>query len=97
MQNFRLIYKPFPPEFHGQIGGVTGGKPGGRLTVLIDSTLSEAERKKTLKHELAHIALGHFLDTEQREVMELEAEADAKADSMTDAELNSLMQWQITA
>lgn len=95
MQNFRLIYKPFPPEFHGQLGGVTGGKPGGRLTVLIDSLLSEKEQKKTLKHELAHIALGHFSDTEERGVTELEAEADAKADSMTEEELETLLKWAI--
>ena len=102
MQNFRLIYKPFPPEIHGQIGGITGGKPGGRLTVMIDSTLTEEEQKKTLKHELAHIALGHLEDDRAnranylKNVMELEAEADAKAGSMTEAEFNSLMQWQIT-
>ncbi len=97
MQSFKLDYRPFPPELHGKIRGITGVKPNGKTIVLIDSTLSETERKKTLKHELAHIVLGHFLDTEQRDVMELEAEAEAKADSMTEEELNGLLQWQITA
>lgn len=95
MQNFRLFYKPFPPEYHGIIKGATGGKPGGRLTILIDSLLSAAEQKKTLKHELAHIALGHFSDTEERGVTELEAEADAKAESMTEEELETLLKWAI--
>lgn len=90
MQDFRIIYKPFPPEFHGQIGGVTGGKPGGRLTVLIDSLLSEKEQKKTLKHELAHIILNHF-ELDDRDIEEIEAEADAKAAIMTDAEMEALV------
>ena len=94
MQNFRLKYKPFPPELHGQLAGITGGKPDGNLTVIIDSTLSEEEQKKTLKHELAHIALGHFQNT-GRDMMRLEEEADAKADRMTDTELEALMQWAI--
>jgi len=90
MQNFRIKYKPFPADVHGIIGGVTGGKPGGMLTVLIDSTLSEAEQKKTLKHELAHIILNHF-ELDDRDIEEIEAEADAKAAIMTDAEMEALV------
>lgn len=90
MQNFRIRFKPFPPEVHGLIGGVTGGKPGGMLTVLIDSTLPEDEQKKTLKHELAHIFLNHF-DQDERDIEDIEAEADATAASMTDAEMERLL------
>jgi Zn-dependent peptidase ImmA (M78 family) len=60
------------------------------LTVLIDSTLSEAEQKKTLKHELAHIILNHF-ELDDRDIEEIEAEADAKAAIMTDAEMEALV------
>lgn len=101
MQKFKIMYRPFPTELHGKIGGVTGGKPGGVLVVMIDNTLPEAEQKKTLKHELSHIVLGHLEDDRTdrknylKNVMELEAEADAKADSMTDEELNALLKLAI--
>lgn len=90
MQSFRIKYKPFPANIRGIIRGITGGEPGGMLTVLIDSTLSETEQRKTLKHELAHIVLNHF-ELDDRDIKEIEAEADAKAAIMTDAEMEALV------
>lgn len=90
MQKFRIRYKPFPAELHGEICGMVGGKPGGMLTVLIDSTLSDEEQKRTLKHELAHIFLEH-LNQEDRTYKDVEAEADAAAARMTDTELEALL------
>lgn len=67
---------------------------GGQLLILIDSTAPAAEQAKTLRHELAHIALDHFDDT-ARSLQQLEAEADSFAEQLTDTDVAALMQWAI--
>lgn len=85
----KIIYKAFPEPLSGSVRGMTQLR-GDLYIVLVDALLDDSERKETLKHELSHIVLGHFLD-DQRSVEELEAEADSHAAVMTDDELIRLM------
>ena len=86
---YRIIYKAFPAALRGVVRGLTSLR-GNLYTVLIDALLDDPERKETLKHELAHIVLGHLLD-DQRSVEDLEREADAYAAAMTEEELQQLI------
>lgn len=95
MKQFKLQYIPFVEEIRGYVRGIARmDVKRGRYYIYIDSTLPQDQQKWTLKHELAHIYLGH-LDNPERDVEEVEAEADAKADTMTDEELNELLKWAI--
>lgn len=94
MQHYKLRYLQFPEELRGEIYGMTL-QENGKLTVFIDSSMTEAEQKKNLKHELAHIFLGHLEAVEQRPETELEAEAIAFSDYMTDEDLEALLKWAI--
>lgn len=98
---FRIIYRPFPNEIKGLVGGGVEKESDDCYLILIDSDLSEQKQDFTLRHELAHIAMNHFDYTlpfdevcktgsfgegwEQRE-----KEADSIAEKMTVDELLSL-------
>ena len=91
MKPFKLDYRPFPAECRGAVTGMTC-LCGGQLQILIDSTAPAAEQAETLRHELSHIALDHFDDT-NRSIQQIEAEADSYAEQLTDADVAALMQW----
>ena len=101
MMPFKVVYQVFPPGLHGIIcGGVERRKNG--YIILIDSLLTDEEKDHTLRHELSHIILNHFEDVPEdadhgffcRSETQ-EAEAEEYANSMTDAELESLMQLAV--
>ena len=88
MQAFTLIYKPFPAECAGAVRGILSAA-GGRVRIVIDSNQDEQTQRHALRHELAHLVLNHLDDA--RSIEEIEAEADAYADRMTDSEFAELM------
>lgn len=97
MTHFDLIFLQFPEEIQGIIPGLTQCK-GDHCTVLIDNSQSEEIQRKTLRHELSHIRLGHFdedrTESDQaylRNIQSIEAEADLYADQMSEEELSYLM------
>ena len=92
MQAFTLIYKPFPAECAGAVHGILSAA-GGRVRIVIDSNQDEQTQRHALRHELAHLALNHLDDARSiaRSIEEIEAEADAYADRMTDSEFAELM------
>lgn len=93
MKNFKLEYRPFPAEAQGVIFGFISSE--GRVPrIMIDSTRDEQTQRKALRHEIAHLMLGH-VDNLGAALGELEAEADAAAANMTEAELEALLQWAI--
>ena len=93
MQHFRLVYTPFPEGATGKIHGAVK-KYEKYCIILIDSNTPKEMQAKSLRHELAHIALGHLEDT-TRELQEIEAEADSLAERMQESEFNALMQWEL--
>lgn len=93
MERFRVVYKAFPDALRGIVRGFTSFR-GKMYVILIDACLSDSEREKTLKHELSHILLGHFID-ERKSVEEMEREADRYANVMTDDEFNMLRGYAI--
>ena len=90
---FRILYIPFPNEIKGLVGAGVEKESDDSYLILIDSDLSEQKQDFTLRHELAHVALGHLENGsgvfgrgwEQRE-----KEADSTAEKMTVDELLSL-------
>lgn len=81
----KVYYKPFPAALRGIVRGVSSADGA----ILIDSTLSAADQDKTLRHELAHLILGHH----NREWdAAIEAEADAMAAKFTADQLLKMMQ-----
>lgn len=90
---FRIIYRPFPNEIKGLIGGGVQKESNDCYLILIDSDLPEPEQDFTLRHELAHVALGH-LETGSgvfgRGWKQREKKADSIAEKMTVDELLSL-------
>ena len=93
MTKFKLYYRKFPDGAHGVIHGYARMKEG-YAVILIDSRLPEEQQKHTLRHELAHLWLNHFDDTDIG-IAAIEAEADRFADEMTQEEFQNLMQWAI--
>lgn len=93
MGKYKVIYKAFPDALRGVVRGLTSFR-GDLYIILIDACLSDSEREKTLKHELSHILLGHFID-DQKSVEEMEREADQHADMMTENEFNMLRGYAI--
>ena len=101
MVRFKLAYQPFPEFIRGRVRGSTMIS-NGRCMIIIDRDLDEAGRRRYLKHEFAHILLGHFDDPRAKDsssylwnLAEIEEEADRYADQMTDAEFSELMTYQI--
>jgi Zn-dependent peptidase ImmA (M78 family) len=93
MQHFKLKYIPFPAEARGFVFGVING--AGRVPrIYIDSTQDAQTQRQALRHELAHLMLGH-IDNQEADLQTLEEEADAAAASMTEADLEALLQWAI--
>lgn len=102
--SFRVKSVPFPEEIRGEIrGGVhKSDKKPGYYWIVIDETLPHDQYTWVLKHELAHIILGHFEIDETnttedyiQNFKEIEAAANNYADQMTDEELEKWMQWAV--
>lgn len=108
MQNFRLIYEPFPDELSRS--GVNGFtiQQGQKIVILIDSSVSSERQDFILKHELSHIVLDHLSETKPIDQIdsfgdsmfgdgwiEREKAADLYAERMTDQEFSDLMSYQI--
>lgn len=95
MSPFRLMYIPFPVPV-GTVGGVTRLDVNtGRFLIAINNQETDDDLIRILKHELSHIALGHFDDDRTESLEEIEKEADLYADQMTDDEFSELMTYQV--
>ena len=98
MGKITLCYAAFPGIANG-FGGLTRISPSGRVSILINNGRSDEEQKRTLKHELSHIILGHLWDDRVHgedlsyldDNPEIEDEADRYADQMTDETLAELV------
>lgn len=102
MSHFKLVYREFPEALKGKIPGFTAKGRDGKLAIMIDEDLPEAEKNLVLRHELSHIALGHLDDDRTKNnhsylanLAELEDEADQYADRMTDEEFTNLMKYAV--
>lgn len=63
-------------ELPRHVGGVTSVDSDGCYNVYINLRLDDEGRRRALRHELAHIRLGHFHQPD-RPLAEREAEAEA--------------------
>ena len=102
MKPFRLVYVAFPSPADVLGGVAVNDTLSGGYVIAINTIKPAEEQTRTLKHELAHIVLGHVLDerteTDKSYLENLdavEAEADCYADQMTDDEFLELMTYQI--
>lgn len=93
MERYKLVYRPLPDSVKGTVCGMTY-RCSGKYLVLIDSDLEAVEREKTLKHELSHILLGHFIDNEKNQA-EKEREAEEHAEAMTNEEFSFLLDFAV--
>lgn len=80
MKNFKLEYRPFPAEAQGVIFGFISSA-GSVPRIVIDNTQPEETQKKALRHELAHLVLGH--QNADKPIKDIEKEADALAATKT--------------
>lgn len=94
MLPFSLYFIPFPDGMTDIKGATDYRESQGKYVVAINTNLPAEEQRATLRHELAHMCLQHFTDTEQqlRNITEIEAEADAYGAAMTAAEYSRLME-----
>ena len=97
MKRFVVFRRQFPEEAHGRITGATRYNADfGWYDILIDKDLDEGTYRQTIKHELAHIVLGHFDDELQIDnIDEIEKAAEDYANKMTDAEFSQLLKYRI--
>lgn len=84
-----VFYRPFPAACGGTVHGLVSSSRG-RITILIDSSQDEQTQRKALRHELAHVVLGHLEDT-TRSTSQIEAEAEDLAARMTDEEMEKIL------
>lgn len=107
MKPFKVIYRPFPEECEGMVKGAIMER-NNRVLIVIDSSQDEETQQRTLRHELAHLALDHLAVTKPVDQIDSsgddmfgegwqdrERAADRYADSMTDNEFAELMQYAI--
>ena len=80
-------YIPFPAEIRGVVFGMIYGSGN----IAIDSSQPEETQQRALRHELAHLALGHQQDTD-KPLRAIEAEADALAAAKTVEQLLNLVE-----
>lgn len=79
-------YIPFPAEIRGVVFGMIYGSGN----IAIDSSQPEETQQRALRHELAHLVLGHQ-DTD-KPIKAIEAEADALAAAKTVDQLLNLVE-----
>lgn len=68
---YKIVELPFPETVRGCVRLLDDGS----YIIGINSALSDAEKEKTLRHELEHIRRDHFHDP--RPISEIEREAAA--------------------
>lgn len=71
--NYKVYYLDFPEDVRGCVRLLDDGS----YIIGINKALSDQDKEKTLRHELAHIRLDHFHDP--RPIWEIEAEAEEAA------------------
>lgn len=81
-----IKYIPFPAEIRGVVFGMIYGSGN----IAIDNTQPEETQQRALRHELAHLVLGHQ-DTD-KPIRAIEAEADALAATKTVEQLFNLVE-----
>jgi hypothetical protein len=81
-----IKYIPFPAEIRGVVFGMIYGSGN----IAIDSSQPEETQQRALRHELAHLVLGHQ-DTD-KPIKAIEAEADALAATKTVEQLFNLVE-----
>lgn len=91
MSPFTLYYVDLPSDVGGAAGYDTKND---RYIIAINNALTDDEEIRTLKHELVHILLNHH-NQPDRDLEEIEREADLYADQMTDKEFSELMTYQV--
>lgn len=100
MVRVKLVYRDFPSPADVAFGGVTRYDPKSqRIVIMINTVRSEDDQLRTLKHEIAHIMLGHLSDDRIKgedlsyldDHPEIEDEANQYADQMTDETLAELV------
>lgn len=72
----KVYYKPFAVALRGIVRGVSSADGA----ILIDSTLPAADQDHALRHELAHLVIGHH---DRGWGAAIETEADAMAAKFT--------------
>jgi len=60
MRSVKIKFEPFPEQLRGQIKGISTALGADKYMIIIDSTRSPIEQRRTLGHELAHVYRGHF-------------------------------------
>lgn len=91
MSPFTVYYVKLPSDVGGAAGYDTKND---RYIIAVNDELTEDEEIRTLKHELSHILLDHHNQFD-RDLEEIENEADRYADQMTDEEFSELMTYQV--
>ncbi len=100
---FKVFYEEFPAHLHGAVRGMILLRKG-FAAIFIDSWLPKDQQERSLRHELAHLALGHLTaappadadpDASYIKSDTLEAEADRLAAEMSQEEYEYLMLWAI--
>lgn len=96
MKLIQILFCPFPEGAHNKLYGVTR-LYNGQYQILIDNLQPEERQQRTLRHEYAHMMLGHLKSTEPEpeypspEYDAREKAADDYADAMTEAEFSALL------
>mgnify|MGYP003369982427 CR=1 FL=1 len=96
MTKIDILFFPFPDYMFNHFGGFCTFS-GGRYRVIIDNRQPEQLQQRFLKHEFGHIMCGHLLSSDPEpeylspEFDAREAEADAYADAMSEAEYAALL------
>ena len=90
-KEYAISFLPFPKEIQGKLFGFIFQEiKKDRYEILIDNTRPRDQQKISLKHEFAHLLMNHFFQLD-KPIDEIEKEAEAKAQQMTDEELQVLL------
>lgn len=88
---FNIEYFPFPDDIHEIMAGMVWYDENiKRFCIAIDSRRSKEQQLFTLKHEYAHVMIGHLNDS-SKPTLAKEVEADYYANNMTESVFNILM------
>lgn len=90
-KKYAIRFLPFPNDIQGQVFGCICHEVKKDIyAIMIDNTRPEDQQKISLKHEFAHLLMNHFFQLD-KPIDEIEKEAEAKAQQMTDEELQVLL------
>ena len=88
---FDVLFAPFPDEAHNYARGLVDyDEEKKRFNIAVDTRQSEEQQLFTLKHEFAHIMVGHVFGSD-KPITIRESEADDYANKMTDSMFESLL------